>query len=295
MTLMSMTGFARSEDARGQLRWFWEVRSVNGRGLDLRLRLPAGFERLEVGLRQRLSGRLARGSVQASLQVQSDTPVSEARINMAVLKQMLATAEALRGRIEADPPRLDGLLALKGVVELVEPQQNEAETEACRAAIEASFDAALDALITMRTEEGARIGEVLSAQLDSMAKLADAATELPARKPAAVRERLTAQVQKLLEASDQLEPDRLHQEAVLLAAKSDIQEELDRLESHVAAARELLQTEGAVGRRLEFLAQEFNRETNTLCAKAADVSLSAIGLELKSLVDQFREQVQNIE
>ncbi|MDP2621180.1 MAG: YicC/YloC family endoribonuclease [Hyphomicrobiales bacterium] len=295
MTLMSMTGFARSEDARGPLRWFWEVRSVNGRGLDLRLRLPAGFERLEVGLRQRLSGRLARGSVQASLQVQSDTPVSEARINMAVLKQMLATAEALRGRIEADPPRLDGLLALKGVVELVEPQQNEAETEACRAAIEASFDAALDALITMRTEEGARIGEVLSAQLDSMAKLADAATELPARKPAAVRERLTAQVQKLLEASDQLEPDRLHQEAVLLAAKSDIQEELDRLESHVAAARELLQTEGAVGRRLEFLAQEFNRETNTLCAKAADVSLSAIGLELKSLVDQFREQVQNIE
>jgi uncharacterized protein (TIGR00255 family) len=295
MTLMSMTGFARSEGTRGSLRWFWEVKSVNGRGLDLRFRLPTGFERLEADLRQRLTGRLARGSIQANLQVQSDVPISEARINMSVLKQMLATAEALRGRIEADPPRLDGLLALKGVVELVEPQQDEAETEASLASIAATFDAALDALIAMRAEEGARIGEVLATQLDSMAKLADAAAELPARKPAAVRERLSAQVQKLLEASDQLEPDRLHQEAVLLAAKADVQEELDRLESHVAAARELLETEGAVGRRLEFLAQEFNRESNTLCAKAADVSLSAIGLELKSLVDQFREQVQNIE
>lgn len=295
MTLMSMTGFARSEGARGMLRWFWEVKSVNGRGLDLRLRLPAGYERLEARLRQRLGERLARGSIQASLQLQSDISVSEVRINMPVLEQMLAATEELRHRIDAAAPRLDGLLALKGVVDLVEPRQDEAEADACLAAMEASFDAALDALIAMRAEEGAHIGEVLSAQLDSIAGLAADAAALPARRPEAVRERLSAQVQRLLAAGDQLEPDRLHQEAVLLAAKADIQEELDRLEAHLAAARELLKAEGAVGRRLEFLAQEFNRETNTLCAKAADVTLSQIGLELKSLVDQFREQVQNIE
>jgi len=295
MTLMSMTGFARTESARGELRWFWEVKSVNGRGIDLRLRLPPGYERLEARLRRLLNERLSRGSVQASLQVQSDLSVAQARVNLAVLEQMLAVAEDLRGRIEASPPRLDGLLALKGVVELVEPRQDEAEAAACLAAMEASFDAALDALVSARAEEGARIGQVLAAQLDSMARLAADAAASPARRPEAVRERLAVSVRRLIEASDQLDPDRLHQEAVLLAAKADVQEELDRLDAHVAAARELLKAEGAVGRKLEFLAQELNRETNTLCAKAADAALSTIGLELKSLVDQFREQVQNIE
>ena len=295
MTLMSMTGFARTEGARGDLRWFWEVKSVNGRGLDPRLRLPPGYERLEARLRRLLGERLSRGSVQASLQVQSDVSVAQARVNMAVLEQMLAVAEDLRGHIEASPPRLDGLLALKGVVELVEPRQDEAETAACLAAMETSFDVALDALVTARAEEGARLGQVLAAQLDSIARLAADAAASPARRPEAVRERLAVSVRRLMEASDQLDPDRLHQEAVLLAAKADIQEELDRLHAHVAAARELLESEDAVGRRLEFLAQEFNRETNTLCAKAADAALSTIGLELKSLVDQFREQVQNIE
>jgi uncharacterized protein (TIGR00255 family) len=295
MTLMSMTGFARSEGARGELRWFWEVKSVNGRGLDLRLRLPPGYERLEPRVRQRLNERLSRGSVQASLQIQSGVSLAEARVNMPVLEQMLAVAEDLRGRIDASPPRLDGLLALKGVVELVEPRQDEAEAAACLAAMEASFDAALDALIAARAEEGARIGKVLAAQIDTIASLAADAAASPARRPEAMRERLAVSVRRLVEASDQLDPDRLHQEAVLLAAKADIQEELDRLDAHVAAARELLESEGAAGRRLEFLAQEFNRETNTLCSKAADAALNTIGLELKSLVDQFREQVQNIE
>jgi uncharacterized protein (TIGR00255 family) len=229
------------------------------------------------------------------LQIQSGISLAEARVNMPVLEQLLAVAEDLRGRIDASPPRLDGLLALKGVVELVEPRQDEAESDACLAAMETSFDAALDALIAARAEEGARIGKVLAAQIDSIARLAVDAAASSARRPEAVRERLAVSVQRLIEASDQLDPDRLHQEAVLLAAKADIQEELDRLHAHVAAARELLESEDAVGRRLEFLAQEFNRETNTLCAKAADAALNTIGLELKSLVDQFREQVQNIE
>lgn len=295
MALMSMTGFARSEGARGDLRWFWEVKSVNGRGLDLRMRLPAGYERLEPKVRQRLNERLARGSIQATLQVQSDVSLAQARVNMGVLEQMLAVAEDLRGRIETSPPRLDGLLALKGVVELVEPQQDEAETAACLKAMEDSFDEALDALIAARAEEGARIAEVIAAQIDAIAKLAADAAASPARRPEAMRERLSVAVQRLMEASEQLDPDRLHQEAALLAAKADIQEELDRLDAHVAAARDLLKAEGAVGRRLEFLSQEFNRETNTLCAKAADATLNTIGLELRSLVDQFREQVQNIE
>jgi len=295
MTLMSMTGFARSDGTRGDLQWFWELRSVNNRGLDLRLRVPGGYDALEAEIRPRVKERISRGSIQASLQVQREMAAPEVRINMPVLHQILSVAEVLRERVDAAPPRLDGLLALKGVVELVEPQEGDEEAAARRAAMAASFDAALDALVAARAEEGARIGAVLAAQLDSIAALSKAAAALPARRPEAVRERLSALVRRLIETSDQLDPDRLHQEAVLLAAKADIQEELDRLDSHVEAARQLLQAEGAVGRRLEFLAQEFNRETNTLCAKAAEVSLSTIGLELKSVVDQFREQVQNIE
>ncbi|HSM19078.1 MAG TPA: YicC/YloC family endoribonuclease, partial [Hyphomicrobiales bacterium] len=237
MALMSMTGFARSEGASGDLGGFWEVKSVNGRGLDLRLRLPAGYERLEPKVRQRLNERLARGSIQATLQVQSDVSVAQARVNMGVLEQMLAVAEDLRGRIETSPPRIDGLLALKGVVELVEPQQDEAETAACLRAMEGSFDEALDALIAARAGEGARIAEVIEAQIDAIAKLAADAAASPARQPEAMRERLSAAVRRLMEASDQLDPDRLHQEAALLAAKADIQEELDRLDAHVAAAR----------------------------------------------------------
>lgn len=295
MTLMSMTGFARSEGAGGALRWYWELKSVNARGLDVRLRLPQGFEGLEPALRERIAARIARGAVQASLQVQREPVAPQVRVNAAVLEAVVAAAEGLRERIGAKAPRLDGLLALKGVVELVEPEENEGERAAREAALLASFDDALAALAQARAQEGARLRPVIDGQLDAIARLTAAAAADPVRRPEAIRARLAAQVERLLQASDQLDADRLHQEAVLLATKADIQEELDRLDAHVAAGRELVAGGGAVGRRLDFLAQEFNREANTLCAKANGASLTGIGLELKAVVDQMREQVQNIE
>lgn len=295
MALNSMTGFARSEGASGAVRWYWELRSVNSRGLDLRLRLPTGWEGLEPRLRERASARFVRGAVQANLQVQRQPSVPQVRVNGEVLEALMAAARSVGERLDAAPPRLDGLLALKGVVDLVEPEEGEVERETREAALIGSFEVALDALVAARAEEGARLRAVLEGQFDAIGRLTETAAADPGRGPAAVRERLAAQVARLLESSEQFDADRLHQEAVMLAAKADIQEELDRLRAHVAAGLELLAADGAVGRRLDFLAQEFNREANTLCAKANGVSLSATGLELKSVVDQLREQVQNIE
>lgn len=295
MTLMSMTGFARSEGVHGPLRWFWELRSVNGRGLDVRLRVPPGFEGLDTYVREGLGARLTRGSVQVALQVQRVSAVPEVRVNMAVLEKILDAVSGLRAHVEAERPRLDGLLALKGVIDLVEPEETEEDAQARIAALKVSFDEAATALVAARADEGARMAGVLTGHVETIERLTAKAKAAPARQPEAVRERLAVQVRRLLEASDQFDPDRLHQEAVMLAAKADFQEELDRLEAHVAAARTLLAADGAVGRKLDFLTQEFNRETNTLCAKANDVTLSAIGLEMKAVVDQLREQVQNVE
>lgn len=295
MTLNSMTGFSRGEGSCGALRWYWELKSVNGKGLDIRLRLPQGMERLEPDIRAAVGARLVRGSVQVSLQVQRESRMPEVQVNGEILERMLAAAEGLSHRVQAAPPSIDGLLALKGVVELVEREEDEAQAEAQFAALRESFDAALGDLATARAQEGARIAAVLEGQLQAIADLRDRAAAAPARQPEAIRARLKAQIDRLLETSDAFDPDRLHQEAVLLATRADIQEELDRLGAHVASARELIAGVGASGRRLEFLAQEFNRESNTLCAKANDTELSNIGLELKAVVDQFREQVQNIE
>lgn len=295
MTLNSMTGFARSEGSCGTLRWYWELKSVNGKGLDIRLRLPQGMERLEPHVRAAIGARLVRGSIQVSLQIQRESRIPEVRVNTEILERMLAAAEGLSHKVQASPPSIDGLLALKGVVELVEKEEDEAQAEAQFAALRDSFDAALIDLAAARAEEGARIAVVIEGQLETIAALRERAAASPARQPEAIRARLKTQIERLLETSDAFDPDRLHQEAVVLATRADIQEELDRLSAHVAAARELVSGDGASGRRLEFLAQEFNRESNTLCAKANDTELSNIGLELKAVVDQFREQVQNIE
>jgi len=290
-----MTGFARGEGNCGSLRWYWEIKSVNGKGLDIRLRTPQGMERLEPHIRAAIGARLARGSIQVSLQVQRESRIPEVQVNAEILESMLAAAEGLSHRLQASPPTIDGLLALKGVVELVEKEEGEEQAEAQFAALRDSFDATLADLACARAEEGQRIATVLEGQLQTIADLRERAAASPARQPDAIRARLKAQIDRLLETSDAFDPDRLHQEAVLLATRADIQEELDRLSAHVAAARELIAGDGASGRRLEFLAQEFNRESNTLCAKANDTELSNIGLDLKAVVDQFREQVQNIE
>lgn len=296
MALASMTGFARVEGSLGAVRWHWELRSVNGKSLDLRFRLPPGMEELEAQLRERCGKVLARGNVSISLSVQREQGDAVLTINEAALEAVLHAVQLLKRRLpEAVPPSLDGILAHKGVLELREPVEDEAARAALIAALAASFDEALNGLSAMRKAEGTAIGAVLDGQLAAIAAATDAAERHPARTAEAIRGRLAAQVAALLEAAPALDPQRLHQEAVLLATRADIREELDRLAAHVAAARKLLADGGPVGRKLDFLAQEFNREANTLCSKSNDVALTAIGLELKSAIDQMREQIQNLE
>jgi len=295
MTLASMTGFARADGAAAGRRWAWELKTVNARGLDLRLRLPPGFDELDAEARRRIGARLTRGTCFANLTATRDGVAPAIRVNPDALDALAAALDVIAARIPAGPPSLDGLLAVKGVVDVAEAEDDEDARAAQVAAMTASLDEALDSLVAARRAEGAALGAVLGDRLERIAALTAAADAHPARQAEAIRRRLAEQLRALLEAAPALDPDRLHQEAVLLAAKADIREELDRLHMHVAAARALLAEGGAVGRRLDFLAQEFGRESNTLCAKSNDAGLTAIGLELKAVVEQFREQVQNLE
>ncbi len=295
MPLCSMTGFARVDGAGEGYRWTWEVRSVNGKGLDIRLRLPPGFDHVEPAARERIAAGLARGNVQAGLAAQHEAGTGRVHINEEVLAEVIAAMERVGAKVAAAPPTLDGILAIRGVLETVESDPDEATRTALSGHLIADLDRAVADLIAMRTREGAAIAAVLTTRLDELERLARAAEASPARTPKAIRARLVEQVTALLDAAPGLDPDRLHQEAVLLATRADIREELDRLYAHIAAARELLASDAAVGRRLDFLAQEFNREVNTLCSKSNDRALTAIGLEMKAVVDQLREQVQNVE
>lgn len=296
MPLASMTGFARAEGGEGALRFAWEIRSVNAKGLDVRLRVPSAFDALDQPLRADAAARLSRGSLSGTLGVQRSDAPAALRLNEAMLQQVLALAGTLEGRYRVEPPRLDGLLALRGmldVAEAAEPDEDVREAE--RAAVRQGFARALDALVTARLHEGAALGRILDERLAVIDGLRERAEACPARRPEAVRARLDEQLAALLDGRTGLDPARLHQEAILLALKSDIREELDRLAAHVAQARDLLAGGGAVGRRLDFLAQELGRESNTLCSKSNDLALTAIGLDLKAAVEQFREQVQNLE
>jgi uncharacterized protein (TIGR00255 family) len=295
MALSSMTGFARGHGVSGAYTWTWEIKSVNGKGLDVRLRLPPGWDAIEAPVRARAAERLARGSIQANLTVERGGVAPVVRINAAVLEAILATTRQLASRIDAAPPSLDGLLSLKGVMEVSDLEENEDERRNAETAAVTGFGEAVAALSEMRQREGVALARILKSRLDEIAALAHRAENAPGRRVEAIRARLAEQVATLLAQSDRFDPDRLHQEAILLATKADVREELDRLAAHVAQAQQLIDNGGAVGRRLDFLAQELNREANTLCAKANDVELTNIGLELKAAVEQFREQVQNVE
>ncbi len=295
MTISSMTGFARSSAALDGLNWQWEIKSVNGKALDVRCRLPNGFEALEPAVRAALTQAFKRGNLQVSLTVSGAVAAETIRLNHEVLDQYVAAGEALRERIGGEPLRADLLLSLRGVVEISTMAEDEAQIEKRHAAMLASFHEALKALSAARQEEGARLQAVLAVQISRIAELSLAARDNPARSPDAVRARLAEQIARLLETGAAFDQDRLHQEAVIIATRADIQEELDRLQSHVEAAQALLISREAIGRKFDFLAQEFNREANTLCSKAADRTMTAIGLDLKTVIDQMREQVQNIE
>jgi uncharacterized protein (TIGR00255 family) len=295
MALSSMTGFARSHGASGPYAFEWELKSVNAKGFDLRLRLPQGWDELEAHAKKRAGELLARGTVYANLNVKRTNATSTVRINEDVLNAVLKVAGQLAGKIDAVAPSVDGLLGIKGVIEVAEPESNEEEDKAAKAAAAKAFDEALDNLVAMRRREGASLGQILSQRLEEIELLAGKAEAAPGRKPEAVRARLAEQVATLLEATDRFDADRLTQEALLLAAKADIREELDRITSHLAQARELIGKGGPIGRRLDFLAQEFHREVNTTCSKSNDLELTNTGLEMKGVVEQFREQVQNLE
>jgi uncharacterized protein (TIGR00255 family) len=295
MPIRSMTGFARRDGAGEGHRWSWELRSVNGKGLDVRVRLPPGFEGLEFPARERAAKAVTRGNIQATLTMQLEGTAPRVRINHDVLADMIIAMETVAARTNATPPTLDGILALRGVVEAADSALDEATRETLTRRVLDDLDAALNALVSARASEGEAIAAVLAMRLDEVAALTATAEAAPSRRPEAIRARLATDIATLLDAGPSLDADRLHQEAVLLATKADIREEIDRLVAHVAAARSLLAEDAAVGRRLDFLAQEFNREVNTLCSKAPDRTLTAIGLELKSVVDQFREQIQNVE
>lgn len=295
MALSSMTGFSRSHGTSGLYTFEWELKSVNAKGLDLRVRLPQGWDDLEGTVRKRVGEAVSRGTVYVNLNVKRAGSASTARINQDILASVLAVARELAAKAGAAPPTVDGLLAVKGVIDIVEPESDETEITAAKAAAIAAFETALLGLVEMRDREGVSLGEILTQRVNDIERLAARAEAAPGRKPDAIKARLAEQIATLLDASDRFDPDRLSQEALLIATKADIREELDRIGSHVAQARELLSKGGPVGRRLDFLSQEFNREVNTTCSKSNDVELTNIGLEMKNIVEQFREQVQNLE
>ncbi len=293
MAIESMTGFARAAGTVGIHAFAWEIRSVNGRGLDIRVRVPPGLEVLAEAARKRLTGAFSRGTLHVNLQVSSDAGPPRPRINEAALAALLQAVERLPASAIVTPPSYDGLLAIRGVVELAD--EGEDTLTAVEKPVLAGLEEVVSGLKEARASEGRALEAVLRGHLDTIARLTKEAEAHPARGVDAIRERIAAQVALLLEASQALDPQRLHQEAALLAVKADIREEIDRLDAHVAALRLLLDQGGPIGRKLDFLSQEFGREASTLCAKAGDAGLSRIGLELRTVVDQMREQVQNVE
>lgn len=295
MAIQSMTGFARREGEAESCRFVWELRSVNGKGLDLRLRLPQGFEALEQPVRKAATAALSRGNVQITLSVSATNTAVEAVVNEAALEAVIDLVNKLEDRIDARKPALDGILNIKGVLEFRDPELSEEVRTARDKAVLEGFTAALHDLKAMRLSEGAALVKVLDGQIDRIEALTLAVEADPSRSPEAIRARLAEQVANLMDTGANLDRDRLHMEAALIATKADLREEIDRLKAHVEAARTLLAGDGAAGRRLDFLAQEFNRETNTICSKSNAAAVTAIGLDLKVLIDQFREQVQNLE
>ncbi len=295
MSLKSMTGFARTSGHRPPWAWAWEIKAVNAKGLDVRLRLPPGFDRSEAEARAKLTGGLARGTVYATLTAQREATTPQVRINTEILGALVEAVANMPSNPNMRLASLDGLLGVRGVVEVTDATDDETILAEAAAAALKGLEAALKDLVQARQTEGAALQAVLSARVERIAALTQSAEDCPGRRVEAVKARLAQAIALLTDASPALDPARLHQEALLMAAKADVREELDRLKTHVAAARELLASHAPAGRKLDFLAQEFAREANTLCSKSNDAALTSIGMDLRVEIEQFREQVQNIE
>ncbi len=295
MSLVSMTGFAEGHGAKETLRWRWEVKSVNGRGLELRLRTPPGFDGIEPAARMLANERFRRGNIQASLSIEPQEGARGLRIDAVALAAAVRIAKQIEAESGLAPARVDGILSLKGVIVQDETLALDVEQRAARdAAILESLALAFDSLRRARRNEGGKLGHVLNGLIAEIEKLTKEAASLAAAQPAAFREKMDAQLKEML-GSASVPPERLAQEVALLATRADVREELDRLNAHTHEASALLASGDAVGRKLDFLAQEFNREANTLCSKSADIALTRVGLAIKHAVDQFREQAQNVE
>ncbi|MEO1014969.1 MAG: YicC/YloC family endoribonuclease [Pseudomonadota bacterium] len=292
--LRSMTGYGRASGDAGGRRWTWELKSVNGRGLEMRFRLPPGLDQVEAQCRKLVAQRLTRGNLNCNLAVDASLAGAGFAINDANLDAAIAAIAAIRSRIETAPPRPEAILALRGVLDVSDKDADPDAQDAAGAALVAGFEAALGELISARVSEGAALKSVIGDRLTESKRLIDAAAAVAKGAGDAFRARLEQQLADLID-SEKVPADRLAQEAAMLAVRADVREELDRLEAHVAAARELIDKGGALGRRLDFLTQELNREANTLCAKAPTLDLKAIGLDLKTVIDQMREQAQNVE
>jgi uncharacterized protein (TIGR00255 family) len=291
-----MTGFADSRGSHGRLRWRWEAKSVNGRGLDLRLRTPIGYEGLESGARTLAAERFKRGSLQAVLSVATEDEPGGFRVDAAALADAVKIARRVAEETGLPPARVDGLLALKGVVVQEETAALDDEARMRRdAAMLESLAGAFDLLTRARASEGAKLEAVINKQIEEVESLTGQARDLASQQPSLLRDRMMTQLKDLLAPGTNLSEDRIAQEVALLAARADLREELDRLAAHCQEARVLLGGTDPAGRKLDFLAQEFNREANTLCSKSSDIQLTHVGLALKAVIDQFREQVQNVE
>lgn len=296
LAIASMTGFARAEGSSGSWLWNWEVKSVNSKGLDVRCRLPQGAEQFEVEVRNRAAKQFKRGNVNVTLDVSTQGDETGHRINRALLRDLVEAVQELAPEAKGfEAPRLDGLIAARGVVEAADDNRREFLVGDTKTSILKSLIQALNSLKDARGEEGERIGAVLVEKLEEIAALTEAASKNAALQPAQALEKFRAQLAELLDGGPSLPEERIAQEVAILVTKMDVQEEIDRLRAHVEAAGKLLSDGGVIGRQLDFLCQEINREANTLCSKAADVDLTRIGLDLKSAIEQFREQVQNIE
>lgn len=290
-----MTGFAGGSGGVGALRWTWELRSVNGKGLDIRLKLPPGHEYLDPAVRKVANAALSRGNIQISLSVERDQQVSLLAVNDSALATIMDVIEKIDNVAETAPSTAAQVLALRGVMETVEPLASDEEQAVVNQALLEDFDSVLTGLVEHRAAEGAALSSILLGHVNAITELIARAEADPSHTPDAIRDKLMGQIDQLAAGDVGLDPARLHQEASLLATKADVREELDRLKAHCDAAGDLIAVGSPVGRKLEFLSQEFNREANTLCSKSNAVSLTAIGLELKTVIDQFREQILNVE
>ncbi len=290
-----MTGFSRANGIHDGSSWAWEIRSVNGKGLDVRLRLPQGFEHLEIAVRKACGAHLSRGNLQVSLSLKGRGRTPLPTVNTEALNSVLAAVSSIEGTADVSKSSAAQILALRGVTEILEPEMDQAETEALDKALLVGLDEALKAMQNHRTAEGKELASVLLSQISQIENLTETAKTDPATNIETIRQRYAEQIASMQSQSGNLDQDRLHQEAAILATKADIREELDRLNAHTIAARDLIEKGSPVGRKLEFMAQEFNREANTLCSKANALSITETGLELKVVIDQFREQVLNVE